>query len=331
MKVKFNNINVLGIASTVPKNIFNIEDLSEKFGTQEISKIIASTGVSQIRYADKEVTSSDLCLHSANKLIQNLGIDKNSIDGLIFVSQTPDFIMPQTSFILQNKLGLQENTICFDIPLGCTGYIQGLYQASLLVNSGSCKRVLLLSGDTTTKYIDDDDKSLRCLFGDGGSATILEQGSDEIYFNIKSDGSGSEQLIMNNNHGEKLMNSGNIKMDGFEVFSFVLKKVPSLIKETLIDIDKSAEQIDNFYFHQANSFINKYLNKSLKLTESQSPIVINGFGNTGPSSIPILISESFKDGLPKKNIILCGFGVGLSWGSCHCSLSNTKVYKTEIY
>ncbi len=289
-----------------------------------------STGISNTRYVDDNVSASDLCYHSANHIIEGLGIDRESIDGLIFVSQTRDFIMPQTSFILQDKLGLKKETICFDMPLGCTGYIQGLYQASLLINSGSCQKVLLLCGDALSKYIDEDDKSLKCLIGDAGSATLIEKGTEKIYFNIKSDGSGKDHLIMNNKHGDRIMNSDSVKMNGLEVFSFVLKNIPSIIKETLNDLNLSIERIDNFYFHQANSFINQYLNKSLKLAEAISPIVIDNFGNTGPSSIPLLITESKENDSNRKHVIMCGFGVGLSWGTCYSSLSNTKIFKTQI-
>ena len=330
MKSRFSNIKISGISAVLPEKVFQIDELSKTHGEREIKKIINNTGISSVRVCDEGTSSSDLCIRSAELLIEKSNIDKKNIDGLIFVSQTRDFIMPQTSFKIQNELKLSSETICYDMPLGCTGYIQGLFQACLLMNSNSCENVLLLSGDTTSKYIDEGDRSLRSLFGDAGSATIISKGKDDIYFNIKSDGSGVNHLIMPKDHDQKLMCSKNIYMNGFEIFQFAVSKVPSLIRETIQDIKLNKSEITFFGFHQANKFMINHVNRLLKIDNSKSPVLIDGIGNTGPASIPVLLTELKRKNIKMNysNSILCGFGVGLTWGSVYCNLEETLIIET---
>ena len=155
-----------------------------------------ATGVERARIADKDMCSSDMCQKAAEALMEKDGINKDEIDGLVFVSQTCDWILPSMSIALQDRLGLSKDTVCIDIHYGCSGYIYGLFQASLWVSSGACKNVLVLSGDTTSRMINPNDKSLRMVFGDCGTSTLVSKGSDLIGFHIQSDGSGSDRLIV---------------------------------------------------------------------------------------------------------------------------------------
>jgi 3-oxoacyl-[acyl-carrier-protein] synthase-3 len=350
LNTKIKNIDIVAIASCLPQNEFKFETLYDSYGKEEVNKIIKTTGISSINIADKMVTSSDLCEEAAKIIINELNIDVNSIDGLIFVSQTPDYLLPQTSHILQHKLGLSLNCFCLDIRLGCSGFIHGLFQASLLINSGSYKRILVLAGDITTSLISNKDRASRMVFGDAGTATLVEKGECEYNFSIYSDGSGYNQLIVpsggfrypknNNSSILKEAEDGNwrsdenLYMDGSAIFNFVLRRVPSLLNEIIINTNWEKSDIDTFAIHQANKFIVEYIAKKIQVDQNRIPVVVDGFGNTGPSSIPLLFSEIGNNLklLNKLNkVVLAGFGVGLSWAGLSCNLNNTSFFKPIRY
>ncbi len=345
MFFKFNNIQISHIASCVPKNIVNLTDFASLYGELEVKKIINSTGIASIRKAGGEITTSDLCFSAAEKILMEGNISKSSIDAVVFISQTPDYRLPQTSFLLQNKLGLSENTLCFDIPLGCSGYIYGLFQASMLIHSG-CNKVLLMAGDTNTKMISSRDRSVSMVFGDGGSATIVERGDGNLSSIIKSDGSGYDKLIINagafRNPSTRqtcvrverepgiYRSDEDLYMDGMAIMNFAISEVPLLIGQILEKQGWSQDEVGIYGLHQANSFMLNYLRKKMKLAPEKVPICVDNFGNTGSASIPLMLvnlySEQEQNALLEK-VILCGFGVGLSWGAIATSFANTKFHK----
>jgi 3-oxoacyl-[acyl-carrier-protein] synthase III len=344
MKAKFDNIRILSICSCVPCDSIDLISLGTDYESTELQKIINTTGISKVRIASDSTTTSDLCYLAAENLISKNSIDKNSIDGLIFVSQTGDHKMPQTSHILQNKLGLKTDTYCIDMPIGCSGYVYGIFQACLLIQSKACKRVLLLAGDTTSKIINKYDKSLRMVFGDGASATLIEEGDDKLGCILYSDGKNHEQLIIPNGgfRNPKLVSdddlisdkdgnkrtSNDLYMDGMGIFNFAISKVPPLIDE-ILDFDQiSKENIDVYILHQANKFMVDYLRKKIKIPIEKMPVMVDGFGNTGPNSIPLVLSQLYYNNNSLKHTLLCGFGVGLSWGVISCDLSKTNILKT---
>jgi 3-oxoacyl-[acyl-carrier-protein] synthase-3 len=347
MKVQINGINIKSISSCIPKNVLNLEDLRNDFGESEVNKIIKTTGITSVRMVDDSTTTADLCEFAANKLIEINNVNTEEIDALIFVSQTADYKLPQTSHILQSKLNLKVDTICFDFPIGCNGYIYGLFQASILINSKACKKVLLLSGDTTTKVINNKDRSLKMVFGDGGSATLIEEGTNDLSFIIYSDGSQYKDLIipeggsrspynpqsnnLNYDDDGNARSPMNLFMDGMAIFNFAIKRVPPLIDEIITYAGWNKENVDLFALHQANKFMIDYLRKKCKISIDKMPVVVDGIGNTGPASIPILLTESVLDVNKLNKVVLCGFGVGLSWGALTCNLSNTKIIKTLEY
>ena len=194
MKAEFNNISISKIGTAVPKNSLDLMSLSDLGTERELKTIIKMTGISSVRVADDNITSSDLCIEAANNILKDS--ENVEVDALIFVSQTRDYHLPQTSFIIQNRLKLRKDIFCLDMPMGCSGYINGLFQASLLLQIPNIKKVLLLAGDTSTKMINLKDRATRMVFGDGGSATVLEKGNDNISFNLQSDGSGANSLII---------------------------------------------------------------------------------------------------------------------------------------
>jgi 3-oxoacyl-[acyl-carrier-protein] synthase-3 len=349
MRAKISGLKISAISACVPKTKLDLSSLVDDFGESEINRIIKTTGISSVRQVNNNTTTSDLCYLSSKRIIADCNIQPDAIDGLIFVSQTADYKLPQTSHILQSQLGLKEDTICYDLPIGCNGYIYGLFQASLLIQSSACKKVLVLSGDTTTKIINDKDRSLKMVFGDGGSSTLIEKGDDDMSFIIYSDGERHQDLIIKSGGCRipysKVENElitdfdGNSRtnldlfMDGMSIFNFAIKRVPALIEEILNYTNWNKEDIDLFGLHQANKFMIDYLRKKTKISMAKMPVVVDGFGNTGPATIPILLTETLNDDniLNYKKVILCGFGVGLSWGAISCDLSKTKIIKTLEY
>jgi 3-oxoacyl-[acyl-carrier-protein] synthase-3 len=337
------SFEILAISSAVPANKLELKDLSGCFSELEINKIIRTTGISSVRIANDNITSADLCFESAEKLLFETKIPRSSIGALIFVSQTADFKLPQTSHILQSRLGLNKETYCLDIPLGCSGYIHGLLQASLLLNSGCCDYALVLAGDTTSKMINNLDRSLRMVFGDAGSATLVKMGTQNSVFSIYSDGSGADQLIVPAGGARnpisietsivEIAEDGNMRskqdlfMDGVGIFNFATSEVPPMFDKLINKMNWKREEIDTVVFHQANKFMIDYLRKRMNLTNNQVPLDIEMYGNTGPATIPLLLSNKgnlLRQLQKLEKTILLGFGVGLSWAGVTCNLKDTK-------
>ncbi len=348
METQFNNITIKGITCVVPEKELDLISLSDLYGGDEVRKIIATTGIKKVRISEETTTASDLCVSAANALLEKLQFDKHEIDAIVFVSQTNDYQLPQTSNVIHGKLGLAEHVYCLDVRLGCSGYIMGLYQASLLLQTKSYKNVLLLAGDTTSKMINPKDKSLRMVFGDAGSATLVSTGDSEIGFIINNQGLGYSDLIVPAGGFRKPISTltsmeytdidGNTRsendlyMNGTAIFNFAINKVPIMINE-LVELAKWNKVDVNYYlFHQANNFMVNYLRKKLKLEHEQVPMGVENYGNTGPTSIPLLLGTILnQSNLNMEKIVMCGFGVGLSWASCYTNLSNTRVYPTMTY
>lgn len=249
----------------------------------------------------------DLCFEAAIYLMKNEEIDKERIGGLVFVSQTNDYILPCTSVILQDRLGISKETVCLDIHYGCSGYIYGLLQAALWISSAACEYVLVLCGDTSTKMVNEKDKSLKMVFGDSGTATLVTRGGKEMGFSLCSDGSGYDKLIIpaggfRNKASEesKILLFDNDKngrtqedlyMDGMAIFDFAITNVPPNINELAEQMNWQKEEVDLFALHQANKFIINSIRKKLMAQAEKVPIDIVNFGNTGPASIPLLLSD----------------------------------------
>lgn len=334
---EFHNIQITGISACVPKNKLELKSLSHKFGELDIARISKNTGIYSVRIAEKNQRTSDLCFAAANELLDNLKIERESIDAIVFVSQTPDSIMPATSAKLQHKLKLKKDTLAFDISYGCSGYIYGLFQSSLLLQNSNLNRVLLCVGDVISPYMHEDDKNLRLVFGDAGSATLIEKGTSKINFLIKTDGAGCEELFSKNieiiekdNDHYAPVRSHYIYMNGTAIMDFALQEVPKTIDELILLSSLKKEDIDTFALHQANSLMLNYLRKKMSVSTEKIPIYIEDVGNTGPASIPLMLTElgqQLKEETKLKNTLLCGFGVGLSWGAALTDLSSTQFFK----
>lgn len=333
--LKVNNVRVCGVSACVPKLVEENAAIYAKWG--DFSSFVGTTGIERRHISSPEVCSSDLCVSSAEKLIAELGWEKESIDAIVFVSQTPDYILPATSPILQDKLGLSEECYTLDISLGCSGWVYALCTLATLMQNGSVKRGLVLAGETPSKICSPEDKSTWPLFGDAGTATAIEYAEDAspILFHMCADGSGKDTIIINDGgyrnqtttesfaleeHGEGVKrNKLHVELDGMSVFSFGISKAPKSVKKLLENFEIDKDSVDKFVFHQANLFMNEKIRKKLKLEEEKVPYCLKDFGNTSCASIPLtLVSQNREELKSKKlNIIGCGFGVGLSWGSVY--------------
>ncbi|MFV0208649.1 ketoacyl-ACP synthase III [Empedobacter falsenii] len=339
--LKFNNVGITGIAACVPKNTIDNYEYNPFFPKEDIKMVVDKIGIKERRFATDEQCSSDLCYTAANKLISDLNIDKSEIELLVFVSQTPDYKMPATAIILQDRLGLNKSTLAFDISLGCSGFIYGLSTVYSFMQAGNIKRALLLNGETRSKVYSQKDRNTAFLFGDAGSAVLIENNTKfgESYFSLNSDGSLQDLIKIeaggyrNPSDSESIQEKvideyGNIRSDengvmkGGDVFNFVLKEVPSDFKRLISFGNFDLNSIDHFVFHQANAFMNAYLAKKLKVSTEKVPSSIEKFGNTSSVSIPLTIVSELKNKLEdSKELFLAGFGVGMSWG---CAKINTE-------
>jgi len=343
MNVVLNGITVRSISAAIPGEVFELTELYDICEKNEINRIIKTNGISKIRIAPDDVCASDLCEKAARLILTDE--DKEKISGIVFVSQTPDYILPATSASLQHRLGISKKCATFDISTGCPGYIYGLFQAALLVSSGSCDSVLVCAGDVISRFVNPLDKSNRMVFGDAGSATIVEKGTGEMAFSIMTDGAGSEHLIIpaggaryprdENSEMVSVRKDGNMRsdedifMNGLEVMDFAIQEVPKMTDALLAKKGWEKSQVTLFGFHQANKFMLNYLRKIMKISKESVPIAMEETGNAGPASIPLMLTQEHRR-LTEENrlgkAILCGFGVGLSCAAIALDLSQTKIF-----
>ena len=341
----FHNVGISGLAAAVPKNIVDNYNYIEHFDAEVVKDLVNKVGIKQRRFAPEGMCASDLCFAAATQLIADMKINKSEIDLLIFISQTPDYRMPATSIVLQEKLGLGKHVAAFDISLGCSAFVYGLSVVYALMQTGGFRKALLLDGETRSRIYSPKDRKTAFLFGDGGVAAIIE--NNEKYgvshFSLNSDGSLSD-LIKVDAGGyrnpttietltEKIVDEfGNIRsdehgyMNGPDVFNFAIREVPKDVKKVLEMANLELSAIDYAVFHQANDYMNGYLAKKLKLQPEQVPSCIEKFGNTSSVSIPLTIATQLQNKFDKpKKMILSGFGVGMSWATAFLTLDNCKI------
>lgn len=331
--VTLQHARIASIACCVPAHVRNNDWFSAQFG-DGVEQVTKMTGVLERRITPQDVTTADLCEAAALHLFANQTIDRAQIDALIFVTQTPDYRLPATACELQHRLGLPTGVAAFDVNLGCSGYPYGLWLAAMMIEVGAATNVLLLVGDTISKIVSDDDRSTAMLFGDCGTATLVERfdGENPMTFVLGTDGSGSQNLIVPKggfkNHVEADERNHNapdkLFMEGGEIFNFTLKAVPALVDALRAEALKDDEQFDYYLFHQANRFMIKHLAKKSKIPLEMVPMNIDRFGNTSSATIPLLIVTECRDVVMRdagKSFGLFGFGVGYSWGACATKIS----------
>ena len=343
--LKYKGVGITAMAAAVPRHIINNYEYTEFFSKDEVKQVVDKIGIYERRFADSNTCSSDLCYAAAEKLIKDNNIDRSEIDLLIFISQTPDYRMPATSILLQDRLGLAESCMAFDINLGCAAFAYGLSVAYSMLHAGGIRKALILDGETRSKVYSPKDRRTAFLFGDGGIAALVEKDEKfgDSHFSIHSDGSLCD-LIKIEGGGyrhpssletvkEKVVDEfGNIRsdeqglMNGSDVFSFVLAHIPKDIKNTMAQANVTKEEIDYFVFHQANDFMNKYIIKKLKLPIEKVPSTIAKYGNTSSVSVPLtIVSELNKEMNGKKTLLLSSFGVGMSWSTAIVPFVDCKI------
>ncbi len=334
--ITYNNVGISALAACVPRTVIdNYRYNLDVFPEDEVKKVVDKIGVFERRFADGKTCSSDLCHAAAEKLILDNNIDRSEIDLLVFVSQTPDYRMPATSILLQDRLGLSMTTMAFDVNLGCSGFIYGLSIVYSFMEKQGFRKALLLDGETRSKVYSPKDRQSAFIFGDAGIAALVERSEKygQSNFSLNSDGSRGN-LIMIPGGGYRNMSSmetirervvddfGNIRsdengyMNGSDVFNFVISEVPKDIRNLYAEMGKDLSTMDYYIFHQANNFINSYIAKKMKLDRSKIPSTISKFGNTSSVSVPLTIVSELKGRLyGKKELMLSAFGVGMTWAT----------------
>ena len=332
---KIENVQVSGLAVGVTKQVEE-NRLFPLFDDEAYKNFVTTTGVERKRKADPAVCTSDLCLAAAEKLILDLNWNKDDISFLIFVSQSADYILPATSPIIQDRLGLSKDCYTLDISLGCSGWVYGMSVIASLISAFKKGKGLLLAGDASSLCAFTD-QSTYPLFGAGGTVTALEYAENvaPLLFGMNSDGSGYKAIIINDGGGRNpvtpssfepvvrgegvVSNNLQLVLDGMDVFAFGIKRAPESVNKLIEEFNLDKEQIDYFFFHQANLFMNEQIRKKLKLPAEKVPYSLKDFGNTSSASIPLTMITQLKSELETKRLshIACGFGVGLSWGSVY--------------
>lgn len=333
------NVKIKGVAACVPSQVYDNSDY--KWVAKDKQKnFIESTGIAFRHVSPIGTTASDLCTDAAELLIEKLKWNKEDINLLVFVSCSGDYSAPATAPILQHRLGLSKKCISFDINMACSGYVYGLSVVSKMI-SEQIPKALLLVGDVGSVYSSYKDKSTFPLFGDAGTATAIEYSKEKypLFFDLNTDGSGFEALyvpdggsrnpitsksLVYKKYGQGIYRKKNqIFLNGVDILKFSLREVPASINKLLIDVKIEMTDIDYFILHQANKLINANIGKMLKIPSAKMPDTLHFYGNTISASIPLTIVAGIgeKEMLKPQNLLLCGFGAGLSWG--------TVILKTE--
>lgn len=339
-------VKISAIATALPKEKLVLSTLAEKFGAETVSKIIKSTEISELRIAPAGKTSADYCLEAARKIFSAGIVEPAQVDGIIFVTETPNYRLPHTSAEMQALLKVPNRALTLDINYGCAGYVYGLFMASLLVESSYCRNVLLCAGDTPSRYVNAEDKSTRLVLGDGSSATVLtaQKNSAPEIFTFHTEGENLDKLFVpagglktpsqcgvtdvlrvdENGNGRTLED---VHMDGMGVMNFVMRNVKNLVAETLRGLDLSLDAVDLFAMHQANALIVKFLAKKIGVDATKMPFGAQKTGNTTSASIPLLLSNLYAGRNENlRRVLACGFGTGLT-----CAAGVVDLHETEIF
>jgi 3-oxoacyl-[acyl-carrier-protein] synthase III len=331
---------VKGIEYYLPDKILTNAMLATEFPDWSVDKIREKTGIEIRHVATEEECASDLGVRAAEKLFASGTCCREEIDYLLFCTQSPDYFLPTTACIIQDRLGIPNTSGALDFNLGCSGYIYGIGLAKGLIESGQACNVLLITAETYSKHIHSGDKSVRTLFGDAAAATLVQRGVylEEMNpligpFVYGTDGSGANNLIVptggfraarthasarvKEDENGNLRSQDNLYMNGSEIFTFTLNTIPKALRELLSISGKTMEEVDLFVFHQANKFMLDYLRKKVKAPEDKFYISFKNYGNTVSSTIPIALKDAQSEGKLKSGdlVMLVGFGVGYSWGA----------------
>lgn len=338
MNLKFQNKKITGILTVLPENEIAFEEEIDNynFSKSQSIKLKLIMGYNKRRVVKGDTTISDLCIYGLNYLFNNDLLNKETIDALILVTQSPDYFMPPTSHVIHGELGLKEDMICLDINQGCSGYIVGLNQALLLLEQENINKVVVLNADVLSKKVSKQDRNNNPQIGDGAAITIVESASTEstIYSSVKVEGKGADVLIipaggfktpstpatgiLEEDSSGNVRSKDHLVMKGDEVFNFVQREIPPMIEDLLFTAGVKKEMIDYYMFHQPNKFMLKKLADKMDVPYEKMPNnIVEHFGNASGATIPSVISFNAAEKLQKESLLIClaGFGVGLNWAS----------------
>ncbi len=349
-KVHFEGIKISAVTTTTGDKKVTIEEEASNYEYDEkmVKRLKKRMGF-ESRYvvSSPSITTSDLCYESACRIFEKF--DKDDVEALLFVSQTPDYKAPSTAIILQDRLGLSTETIAYDINLGCSGFINGLFTAYSMIHSG-LRKVLLCVGDVSSAFANPNDKNLTPLMGDAGSAILIEKAEGfSADFVLHSDGSGYKHLIIPDGGARNPFSLDSLKvqksedgvrrnldmyMNGGEIFNFTIKVVPTMFEELFAYSEVTKDEVDYFVLHQANRYILQNIAKRLDVSEKRLPMnTMTTYGNQNSASIPGTINASLGDefGTKKLKAVFAGFGIGLSWGACMVDIESIYAPKITTY
>ena len=335
-------IGIAGIACAVPDNCMTVESFKAVFGEETPDKFTAGTGIREMYKALPEQTASDLAFTAAENLFSHVGVDRHKIGVMLLVTQSPDYRRPSSACVLHKRLGLPVDCASMEINLGCSGFVYGLQTAMNLMEQSDAEYGLLMIAETASKLVDPLDKSIVMMYGDAGAAILLErQAEAETCTLLRTDGSRYRAIVLPAGGfrdmyppRERFMCGDGIErtlydiyMDGTSVFSFSISDVPKALKDYLEHTGTGVDDYDAFVFHQANQFIIKQLMKKLKLPADKVPISLDRYGNTGGISIPLTLCDRYGDGgAGRLKALMCGFGIGLSWGVTNATMDTGRIY-----
>ena len=339
------NVKIVGMSACVPKDVEENISLPIFKDREEAQRVIDSTGIERKRVVKKGTTASDLAYQSVNELLTDLGWEKESIDCLVYVGISRDYIAPITSAILQGRLGLRQDCFCIDLPLGCSGWVFGLSTIGSLLSHGDMKRGLLVNAETNSLNRSKRDKTVNPLFGDAGTVTALEFDAgwaEPMQFEFGADGTNYKAVwtefggIRNPTTPEALQEKEvepgiwrkgtDMVVNGMDVFSFAIRVPPKSLQNLIGHFEIDLEKVDYLFLHQSNKYIDDRIRKKLKLPEFKVPYCLKDFGNTSGPSIPLTMitqgAEEFKT--RRLDSLVCGFGVGLAWASARLVTDSLK-------
>lgn len=309
------------IEYVLPASVLDNRTLADQFPEWTVEKISAKTGISRRHIAEKSETAGDLAVAAAAKLFAAGSVAPEDIDFVLLCTQSPDYFLPTTACIVQHRLGVPTTAGALDFNLGCSGYVYGLSLAKGLVETGQAENVLLLTAETYSKFIDDDDRSVRTIFGDGAAATLISGGAadDEQIgpFVFGTDGAGAENLIVANGGMRSPVGEPRLYMNGPDIFAFSLDVVPKAVSEVLARAGSSVDAVDRVVLHQANAYMLEHLRRRIGIDSERFVISLDEHGNTVSSTIPIALREAAGAGMLTRgqSVLLVGFGVGYSWAA----------------
>jgi 3-oxoacyl-[acyl-carrier-protein] synthase-3 len=333
-------VRISGVAGAVPAAaVDNLRD-HPFVPAEDRKKIVELTKVASYRKAPPHLCASDLCQAAAESLFAGMGRAPGEIDAIVFATMTPDYRVPSTACLLQDRLGCSSSVVAYDVNMGCSGFVVGLYNACALIRGGGLKRVLLLAGDTQSKLCYEEDKNVVFILGDGGTATLVEAdpNAGDIVIELATDGSRFQNLyvpaggfrqpstdatrVVRQRPDGGLRADDHLFMNGMEIFKFSVTDVVKTLTSFMETENLPAESVDRLFLHQANYFMNDKIAKKLKFTSDKVPYTIPFYGNTGSASIPLTIAHHVSSTSPagRMRALMCGFGVGLSWGVATAAL-----------